>query len=52
MVRQIYYTIWNSSVRGFYRSARKNPVSKECIGEWMDTLKVDIENVVGLLDNG
>ena len=27
MIRKIYYTIWNSSVRGFYRSARKNPVS-------------------------
>jgi hypothetical protein len=52
MIRQIYYTIWNSSVKGFYRSARKNPVSKECVGEWMDTLKVDIENVVELLNNG
>ena len=52
MIRQIYYTIWNSSVRGFYRSARKNPVSKECVGDWMDTLKVEIEGVLDLLDAG
>jgi len=52
MIRKIYYTIWNSSVRGFYRSARKNPVSQECVGEWMDTLKVDIESVIDLLNDG
>ena len=52
MIRQIFYTIWNSSVRGFYRSARKNPVSQECVGDWMDTLKVDIETVINLLDAG
>ena len=51
MMRQIYYTIWNSAVRGFYRTARKNPVSKECVGEWMDTLKVDTEDVFDLLNN-
>ena len=52
MIRKIYYTIWNSSVKGFYRTAKKNPVNPECMGDWMDTLKTDPEETFGLVDEG
>lgn len=37
-------------VKGFYKSAKKNPVSEECMGDWMDTLKDDIAVVLDSLD--
>lgn len=52
MIRKVYFTVWNSMVKGFYKTGRKSPVSEECMGDWMDTLKNDIEETLNLLDDG
>ena len=52
MIRKVYYTIWNSFVRGFYQTARKNPVDEKCMGSWMDSLKDDIVALLNLIDEG
>lgn len=52
MIRKVYYTVWNSMVKGFYKTGRKNPVSEECFGDWMDELEADMTETFGLVDQG
>jgi len=48
-MRKLYYTLWNSVVKGWYHSQRKNTVSTECMGEWMDASFENMDNLVSLL---
>ena len=48
----MYYTLWNSAVKGLYRTARKNPVSEECFGDWFETIITDMISVFSLVDEG
>ena len=49
-VRKLYYTIWNSVVKGWYHSQRKNTVNVECMGDWMDQPMQNMNEVMDLLD--
>ena len=48
-MRKIYYTIWNSIVKGWYHSQRKNTVSTECLGDWMDASMKNADDLLELV---
>lgn len=50
--RKIFYTVWNSLVRGWYHERKRNLISQECFGEWMEKSLENFDTIFGKLDEG